>query len=179
METIEENTDVIKYFTTNDKMLMEKPYLKEDIESAFLGNDKTDGYQNFKKKYPLSKRALPEHGLSVANTAEREILESEKKDSEGESRASIPFLSKGESDSSSSSSSTGLSSVPGLSQIPGVSSAMSNTSGASSNTPTLVMGGFSFVVMPMPGLTMSNIGSALQTGQQMSQFVPGMPSLPG
>lgn len=142
----------------------------EDIESTFFGNDKTDGYNNVNKIYPLSKRATTEQGSSSANTVEKD-----KKDSEGESRASIPFLSKGESDSSSSSSSTGLSSVPGLSQIPGVSSA----AGAGSSTPTLVMGGFSFVVMPMPGLTMSNVGSALQTGQQMSQFVPGMPSLPG
>lgn len=179
METIEQNTDVITPFTTNDKMLMEKPYSMEDIESAFFGNEKTDGYNKVDKIYPLSKRATPDQGTSSANPAEKKILQSEKKDSEGESRASIPFLSKGESDSSSSSSSTGLSSVPGLSQIPGVSSAMSDTSGAGSSTPTLVMGGFSFVVMPMPGLTMSNIGSALQTGQQMSQFVPGMPSLPG
>lgn len=171
METIEQNTDVITPFSTNDKMLMEKPYSMEDIESAFFGNDKI---------YTLSKRATPDQGTGSANPAEKEILQSEKKDSEGEGRASIPFLSKGESDSSSSSSSTGLSSVPGLSQIPGVSSAISDTSGgAGSSTPTLVMGGFSFVVMPMPGLTMSNVGSALQTGQQMSQFVPGMPSLPG
>lgn len=156
-------------------MLMEKPYSMEDIENAFFGNDKTDGYNNVNKIYPLSKRATTEQGSSSANTVEKELLQSDKKDSEGESRASIPFLSKGESDSSSSSSSTGISSVPGLSQIPGVSSA----AGAGSSTPTLVMGGFSFVVMPMPGLTMSNVGSALQTGQQMSQFVPGMPSLPG
>lgn len=132
------------------------------------------------KDYPLSKRDLPEQSFSNDNNAAKEILQTEKKDLEGEGRASIPFLSKGESDSSDSSTSgSGLPSVPGLSQIPGVSSAMSNASGSGSNTPTLVVGGFSFVVMPMPGLSMSNIGSALQAGQQVSQFVPGMPSLPG
>ncbi|XP_054281394.1 uncharacterized protein LOC128999063 [Macrosteles quadrilineatus] len=85
-----------------------------------------------------------------------------------EARASIPFLPKQESEGQSGSGG-GL--IPGLPSMPGLPDA--------SNTPVAVMGGFQMILMPMPGLTMSNIGSAMQAGQQLSQMVPGMPSIPG
>lgn len=43
----------------------------------------------------------------------------------------------------------------------------SNSQG--SQTPTLIMGGFSILVMPMPGLTPGNMANLFQTGQQLGQ----------
>lgn len=98
----------------------------------------------------------------------------ESTDAHKEARASsIPYLPKQESEGQSGSGG-GL--IPGLPSIPGLPDSVV---GGSSNTPMAVIGGFQMVLMPMPGLTMSNIGSAMQAGQQFSQLVPGMPSLPG
>lgn len=99
-------------------------------------------------------------------------FKTEKKENVGEVRASsIPFLPKGDSESQSS----GLPSLPGMSQISGLSNMMPNSTSGGSNTPTAILGGFSIFIMPMPGLSISNIGNALQTGQQMSQMLPALP----
>jgi len=39
-------------------------------------------------------------------------------------------------------------------------------------TPTLIFGGFSLMVVPMRGMSMSNMASMLSTGQQLGQMVP-------
>ncbi|KAG8267329.1 hypothetical protein J6590_053780 [Homalodisca vitripennis] len=82
---------------------------------------------------------------------------SPKNDSEARA-SSIPFLPKGESEGQSSGN--GLPSLPGLSGL------------AEGSNPTAVIGGFSLLIMPMSA---SNIGNALQAGQQLSQFIPSLP----
>ncbi|XP_065201714.1 uncharacterized protein LOC135832406 isoform X1 [Planococcus citri] len=44
-----------------------------------------------------------------------------------------------------------------------------SSNGQGSQTPTLIMGGFSILVMPMPGLTPGNMANMFQTGQQLGQ----------
>lgn len=39
-------------------------------------------------------------------------------------------------------------------------------------TPTLVFGGFSMMLVPMRGMSMSNMASMFSTGQQLGQMVP-------
>jgi len=53
--------------------------------------------------------------------------------------------------------------------IPGVGTSQADGGGQSS---MLVLGGFSFVVMPMRGMNMANMASMLSTGQQLGQMLP-------
>lgn len=63
-----------------------------------------------------------------------------------------------------------------LTQIPGYPSNFSNSSQlSSSQSSTLVIGGFSILLVPMPGISANNFASILQPGQQFGQFVSGNP----
>lgn len=49
----------------------------------------------------------------------------------------------------------------------GLPNSYSNSQG--SQTPTLILGGFSILVMPMPGMTPGNVANLFQPGQQLGQ----------
>lgn len=166
MSTVEENNgEEQNTYSINDRFLFKKPFSDNDHSSVrstvMIEKSNSDKFIDVKRH--LTKR-------TIAEDYKEPLLESE-----GESRASIPFLPSTSAKEETQSSGSGLPSVPGLPQLPGVP----DMSGASSNTPTAVFGGFSLVIMPMPGLTMSNIGTALQTGQQITQVMPGLSSLAG
>lgn len=58
--------------------------------------------------------------------------------------------------------------IPGAGGLP--SSYLQGDGGGQS--PTLIFGGFSAFVVPMRGMSMSNMASMLSTGQQLGQMVP-------
>lgn len=147
----------------NDRFLLRKPYLENDHSS------KGRNTVTIKRNH-LDEFLYPERHL-IKRTTNEDLKKPHPQgsESEGESRASIPFLPGATAKEESQPSGGGLPSLPGLPDM----------SGADSNTPTAVIGGFSLLIMPMPGLTVSNFGSALQTGQQMSQLMPGLSSLAG
>lgn len=63
-----------------------------------------------------------------------------------------------------------------LTQIPGYPSNFSNSSQlSSSQSSTLVIGGFSILLIPVPGISANNFASILQPGQQLGQFASGNP----
>lgn len=76
-------------------------------------------------------------------------------------------------ESSSSQSSGGLfGGLPGVpSGIPGASY-LGGGEGGGGQSPTLILGGFSIMLVPMRGMSLSNIGSMLSTGQQLGQMLP-------
>lgn len=176
LSTKESGLEVKKSFTieqtttkSNNKVL---EIMDPEVENRLSNNE------HYYYRIRLTKRDTSTNNSYNDSSNAREIYQSNKKENVPEVRAStIPFLPKGDGESQTTSSS-GLPSLPGMSQIPGLSNIMPNSSSTSSNTPTAILGGFSILIMPMPGLSMANIGSALQTGQQMAQVIPGMPSLP-
>lgn len=58
--------------------------------------------------------------------------------------------------------------IPGAGGLP--SSFLQGDNGGQS--PTLILGGFSVVVVPMRGMNMANMASMLSAGQQLGQMVP-------
>jgi len=58
--------------------------------------------------------------------------------------------------------------IPGAGGLP--SSYLQGDGGGQS--PTLILGGFSVVVVPMRGMNMANMASMLSAGQQLGQMVP-------
>lgn len=55
--------------------------------------------------------------------------------------------------------------------IPGFPGGLSGAAGDGQN-PTLVLGGFSVLVMPLRGMSLANMASIMTSGQQMMQLMP-------
>lgn len=58
--------------------------------------------------------------------------------------------------------------IPGAGALP--SSSLQGDSGGQG--PTLILGGFSAIVMPLRGINMANMASMLSAGQQLGQMLP-------
>jgi len=58
--------------------------------------------------------------------------------------------------------------IPGAGALP--SSSLQGDGGGQS--PTLILGGFSAIVMPLRGMNMANMASMLSAGQQLGQMLP-------
>ncbi|VVC26444.1 Hypothetical protein CINCED_3A025819 [Cinara cedri] len=56
--------------------------------------------------------------------------------------------------------------------IPGLPGGLSGAGGDGQNAPTLILGGFSVLVMPLRGMSLSNMASMMSNGQQMMQLLP-------
>ncbi|XP_025407946.1 uncharacterized protein LOC112681840 isoform X4 [Sipha flava] len=86
----------------------------------------------------------------------------------GEQSTAVPASTSTAAPSGSSLPGSGYLSGSGL---PGISGLSQGEDGGGQN-PTLILGGFSVLVMPMRGMNMANIASMLSAGQQLGQIFP-------
>lgn len=56
--------------------------------------------------------------------------------------------------------------------LPGLPGGASGEDGGDGGNPTLILGGFSILLVPMRGMSMANMASMLSAGQQLGQMLP-------